>query len=58
MVVPDKIKTILTIAIKNYIDKNGVQPNIDVRRKIEASSVAIYRMDEIPNEISDTDNIT
>ena len=57
MIVPNKIKTILSIAIKKYIDKNGVQPNTEIRRKIEASSVAIYRMDEIPDESSYTNNI-
>lgn len=57
MEIPSRIKTILSIATKNYIDKEGVQPNTETRRKIEASSVAIFRVDEIPNEACDTDNI-
>jgi hypothetical protein len=58
MEIPSRIKTILSIATKNYIDKEGVQPNTETRRKIEASSVAIFRVDEMPNETCDTDNIT
>ena len=58
MEIPARIKTILSIATKNYIDKEGVQPNTETRRKIEASSVAIFRVDEMPNETCDTDNIT
>lgn len=58
MNIPQKIKTILAIATKNYLDKSGVHPNTEVRRKIEASSVAIYRLDEIPNESSNINNIT
>jgi hypothetical protein len=58
MEIPARIKTILSIAMKNYIDKEGSNPNTETRRKIEASSVAIFRIDEIPNESSNIDNIT
>lgn len=58
MEIPQKIKTIVSVATKNFIDKQGTQPTIEVRRKIEASSVAIFRVDEISNETCDTDNIT
>ncbi len=47
MPIPEKIKTILSVAIRNYVNKEGTQPNTEVRRKIEASAVAIYRVDEI-----------
>lgn len=58
MIVPERIKTILSIATKNYIEKEGIQPNTETRRKIEASAVAIYRMDEMPDETSNIDNPT
>lgn len=47
MNIPEKIKTIVNIANKNYMDKEGIQPNTEIRRKIEASSIAIYRIDEM-----------
>jgi hypothetical protein len=43
---------VLSIATKNYISKEGNQPNTETRRKIEASSVAIYfigKQDETNN---------
>lgn len=57
MEISPRIKTILSIATKSYIDKEGTQPNTETRRKIEASSVAIFRVDEMTNETSDIDNI-
>jgi hypothetical protein len=58
MEIPLKIRTIVSIATKKYIEKEGTQPNTEMRRKIEASSIAIYRVNEMPYENSDTDNIT
>ena len=58
MEIPLKIKTIVSVATKKYIEKEGTQPNTEARRKIEASSVAIYRVNEMPHESSNTDNIT
>jgi hypothetical protein len=57
MKVPERINSILNMAIKNYVSKNNVHPNTEIRRKIEASSIAIYRVDEINNETSNIDNI-
>lgn len=57
MEIPLKIRTIVSIATKKYIEKEGTQPNTEMRRKIEASSIAIYRVNEMPYENSDTDNI-
>ena len=47
MQIPKKIQTIFNIALNNYINKEGNNPNTEIRRKIEASSVAIYRVDEL-----------
>ena len=52
MKVHDDINMVLSIATKNYISKEGIQPNTETRRKIEASSVAIYfigKQDETSN---------
>ena len=57
MEIPLKIRTIVSIATKKYIEKEGTQPNTEMRRKIEASSIAIYRVNEMPYENGDTDNI-
>lgn len=57
MHIPKKILTIFNIALNNYINKEGNNPSTEIRRKIEASSVAIYRIDEMNNETSNTDNI-
>lgn len=42
MTIDDEINRILSISIQNYIKKENMQPNTEIRRKIEASSVAIY----------------
>jgi hypothetical protein len=52
MKIHDDINKVLSIATKNYISKEGIQPNTETRRKIEASSVAIYfigKQDETNN---------
>jgi hypothetical protein len=52
MKIHDDINKVLSIATKNYISKEGNQPNTETRRKIEASSVAIYfigKQDETNN---------
>lgn len=40
--IDQEISRILSISLKKYIEKQNAQPNTETRRKIEASSVAIY----------------
>jgi len=40
--IDQEISRILSISIKKYVEKQNAHPNTETRRKIEASSVAIY----------------
>jgi len=40
--IDQEISKILSISTKKYIEKQNAHPNTETRRKIEASSVAIY----------------